>query len=239
MANLVQLRMLENLNGFLFVDKPVGISFATVVKTVKRMFNLVKVGHGGSLDTSASGLLILLINDANKYVGDVMGADRVWTGELQFGRRTNTGDAHGTLLEEKPVPTELPLEKTIADFRGDVFQTENEFCSVRREGSVDYEVVSTGVHKPFMTHVYRFEVEPPREDGRAPFVVAGTKGLIVRTLIDDFGQALGCGATLINVRRTMIGRYSVTAAVPFDSLLKTSISDFPALVRPLSEAFAR
>lgn len=239
MANLVQLRMLENLNGFLFVDKPVGIAFATVVKTVKRMFNLVKVGHGGSLDTAASGLLVLLINDANKYVGDVMGADRVWTGELQLGRRTNTGDAHGTLLEEKPIPADLPLEKTLAEFRGDVFQTENEFCSVRREGSSDYEVVSTGAHKPFMAHVYRFDVEPPREDGRATFTVAGTKGLIVRTLIDDLGQALGCGATLTNLRRTRVGRYAVENAVPFDQLLKTSISDFPTLVRPLSEALAR
>lgn len=239
MANLVQLHMLENLNGFLLVDKPVGIAFSTVVKTVKRMFNLVKVGHGGSLDTAASGLLVLLINDANKYVGDVMGADRVWTGELQLGKRTNTGDAHGVLLEEKPIPAELPLEKTLADFRGDVFQTENAFCSVRREGSLDYEVVSTGAHEPFMAHVYRFEVEVPRPDGRATFTVAGTKGLIVRTLIDDLGAALGCGAVLTNVRRTMVGRYSVADAVPFDQLLKTSMSDFPTLVRPLSEALAR
>ena len=67
MANLVQLRMLEDLDGFLLVDKPAGIAFSTVVKTVKRKFNLVKVGHGGSLDTSASGLLVLLVNDANKF----------------------------------------------------------------------------------------------------------------------------------------------------------------------------
>ena len=65
--------MLENLNGFLLVDKPAGIAFSTVVKTIKRKFNLVKVGHGGSLDAAASGLLVLLINDANKFVGDVMG----------------------------------------------------------------------------------------------------------------------------------------------------------------------
>ena len=76
MANLTQLKMLEGLDGFLLVDKPVGIAFSTVVKTVKRKFNLVKVGHGGSLDAQASGLFILLIGDANKFVGDVMGADR-------------------------------------------------------------------------------------------------------------------------------------------------------------------
>ena len=76
MANLTQLRLLENLNAFLLVDKPSGIAFSTVIKVVKRKFNLVKVGHAGSLDTAASGLMVLLINDANKYVSNVMGADR-------------------------------------------------------------------------------------------------------------------------------------------------------------------
>ena len=92
MANLTQLKMLEGLDGFLLVDKPVGIAFSTVVKTVKRKFNLVKVGHGGSLDAMASGLLILLLNDANKFVDRVMGADRAYTGTMKFGATTDTGD---------------------------------------------------------------------------------------------------------------------------------------------------
>ena len=239
MANLVQLRLLENLNGFLLVDKPVGIAFPTVVKTVKRKFNLVKVGHGGSLDAAASGLFILLINDANKYVGDIMGADRSWSGEMQLGRRTNTGDAHGALLEEKSVPAALSLEEALRDFRGDVFQTENAFCSVRREGSSDYAVVSTGPHKPFLAHVYNFDVETPRADNRAAFTVAATKGLIVRTLIDDLGVALGCGATLTSLRRTAIGRFKVADAIPFERLLETPLADFAALVKPLSEMLAQ
>lgn len=239
MANLVQLRMLENLDGFLLVDKPAGIAFPTVVKTVKRKFNLVKVGHGGALDAAASGLLILLINDANKFVGDVMGADRAWSGELQLGRRTNTGDAQGTLVEEKPIPPSPAFETVLPDFRGDIFQTENAFCSVRREGSSGYEVVSTGPHKPFLAHVYRFELETPREDGRVAFTVAGTKGLIVRTLVDDFGAALGCGATLTKLRRTAVGRFSVADAVPFERLLETPMGDFAGYVKPLSEALSR
>ena len=90
MANLTQLKMLEDLNGFLLVDKPAGIAFSTVVKTVKRKFNLVKVGHGGSLDAQASGLFILLIGDANKFVGDVMGADREYVG---YGRCVGASDS--------------------------------------------------------------------------------------------------------------------------------------------------
>ncbi|MBR1920428.1 MAG: tRNA pseudouridine(55) synthase TruB, partial [Kiritimatiellae bacterium] len=95
MANLAQLKVLENLDGVLLVDKPAGIAFASVVKAVKRKFNLVKVGHGGSLDAMASGLLAVLIGDANKFAAEVMGADRVWAGSLRFGETTDTGDRYG------------------------------------------------------------------------------------------------------------------------------------------------
>ena len=99
MANLTRLRMLEDLDGFLLVDNPAGIAFTSVVKTVKRKFNLVKVGHGGSLDAAATGLLVLMVNDANRFVGDVMGADRSYEGVMRLGVSTNTHDVQG-----EPVP---------------------------------------------------------------------------------------------------------------------------------------
>ena len=157
MANLTQLKMLEGLDGFLLVDKPVGIAFSTVVKTVKRKFNLVKVGHGGSLDAQASGLFILLIGDANKFVGDVMGADREYTGTLKRGETTDTGDAWGRPI---PLPTRLA---TLDDLKGDVFQVEPKFCAIRKEGTAEYEVVDTGEHKQFLAHVYRMKVEEVEE----------------------------------------------------------------------------
>ena len=132
--------MLEDLDGFLLVDKPAGIAFSSVVKTVKRKFNLVKVGHGGSLDAMATGLLVLLINDANKFVGDVMGADRAYEGVMRLGISTNTHDVQG-----EPTGGSAPdggwnaafMERALAalpEFKGDVFQTESRWCSVRREG---------------------------------------------------------------------------------------------------------
>ena len=99
MANLAQLKVLEGLDGVLLVDKPAGIAFASVVKAVKRRFNLIKVGHGGSLDAMASGLLVLLINDANRQVGDVMGAPGV-LGQDGGGLRRRGGPGaapHGDL----------------------------------------------------------------------------------------------------------------------------------------------
>lgn len=219
MANLAQLKMLEGLDGFLLVDKPVGIAFSTVVKTVKRKFNLVKVGHGGSLDAQASGLFILLIGDANKFVGDVMGADREYTGTLKRGETTDTGDAWG-----RPVPLPSRLA-TLDDLKGDIFQVEPKFCAIRKEGTAEYEVVDTGEHKQFLAHVYRFDM---KDDGA--FELKASKGVIVRALAQDMG------ATLMSLRRTKIGKFDVKDAVPFDKLLTIEMKDFASCVMPLSKA---
>ena len=229
MANLTQLKMLEGLDGFLLVDKPVGIAFSTVVKTVKRKFNLVKVGHGGSLDAQASGLFILLIGDANKFVGDVMGADREYTGTLKRGETTDTGDAWGRPI---PLPSRLA---TLDDLKGDVFQVEPKFCAIRKEGTAEYEVVDTGEHKQFLAHVYRFAIEGTGngEQGtgqEVKFSLRASKGVIVRALAQDMG------ATLTSLRRTKIGKFDVADAVPFDKLLTIEMKDFASCVMPLSKA---
>ena len=103
MANLTQMKILEGLDGFLLVDKPVNIPFASVVKTVKRKFGLIKVGHGGSLDAQASGLMVLLIGDANKFTDQVMGGDREYEGKMDASFVTNTGDAWGKKVEKAEV----------------------------------------------------------------------------------------------------------------------------------------
>ena len=221
--------MLEGLNGFLLVDKPVGIAFSTVVKTVKRKFNLVKVGHGGSLDAQASGLFILLIGDANKFVGDVMGADREYTGTLKLGETTDTGDAWGRPI---PLPSRLA---TLDDLKGDVFQVEPKFCAIRKEGTAEYEVVDTGEHQQFLAHVYRLAIEGAgnREQGIGQdvrFSLRTSKGVIVRALAQDMG------ATLTSLRRTKIGKFDIKDAVPFDKLLETEMKDFATCVLPLSKA---
>jgi tRNA pseudouridine55 synthase len=126
MANLTQLRLLENLNAFLLVDKPSGIAFSTVIKVVKRKFNLVKVGHAGSLDTAASGLMVLLINDANKYVSNVMGADREYEGRMRLGVKTDTHDINGRILSEAPLAgdeeSKLRDDAFLKEFKGDVLR---------------------------------------------------------------------------------------------------------------------
>ena len=219
MANLMQMKVLEDLNGFLLVDKPAGIAFASVLKAVKRKFNLVKVGHGGSLDAMASGLFILLLGDANKFVGDVMGADREYTGVKKRGETTDTGDVWGRSI---PLPSRVA---SVDEVRGDLFQTEPRFCAIRKEGTAEYEVVDTGDHSQFLAHVYRFDL---MDDGA--FGLKASKGVIVRALAQDMG------ATLMSLRRTKVGKFDVADAIPFDRLLETEMKDFPSCVTPLSKA---
>ena len=229
MANLTQLRILEELDGLVLVDKPEGIAFSTVVKTVKRKFNLVKLGHGGSLDASASGLLVLLLNGANRYVDRVMGADRVYEGSLLFGETTDTGDRNGRPV---PVPSRV---MGAAEVRGDMFQTEPRFCAVRREGSAGYEIADTGDHSQFLAHVYKFELDggPSAAERRGEpvkFSLFASKNLLPRALAQDMG------ATLVSLRRTKIGRLDVADAIPFDKILEMGLGDFPSCVTPLSKA---
>jgi len=229
MANLVQLRILEELDGLVLVDKPEGIAFSTVVKTVKRKFNLVKLGHGGSLDASASGLFVLLLNGANRYVDRIMGADREYEGTLLFGETTDTGDRNGRSV---PLP---PRTLALGEARGDMFQTEPRFCAVRREGSAGYEIADTGEHQQFLAHIYRFEVEGGASAAERPgvparFTLRASRNLLPRALAQDLG------ATLVSLRRTKVGVLDVADAVPFDRLLDTAICDFPSCVTPISKA---
>lgn len=243
MANLTQLHLLEGLSGFLLIDKPTGLSFSTIVKTVKRKFNLTKVGHGGSLETAASGLLILLINDANRYCNDIMGMDRSYSGEMTLGITTNTHDIQGAVTATQPVAESLDFTAALAACSGDIFQTESRWSAIRKEQSAFYEVVDTGEHKVQMAHVYSLKLGEPgavtAEGTRVlPFTLRATKGLIVRTLVNDFGLELGCGAALSALRRLRMGRFSIDEALSFDQILAAEQADLPALVQPMARMMA-
>lgn len=226
MANLTQLRILEGLDGFLLVDKPVNIPFSSVIKTVKRMFGLVKVGHGGALDAQSSGLMVLLIGDANKFTDQVMGGDREYEGTIDTTYVTNTGDSQGEKLESNVGAGEWSVD--LAQFKGDVFQTEPKFAAIRREGTADYEVVDTGEHRQFLGHVYKLSLEDGVRERK--FYLKATKNVLPRAL------ALDMGATLVSLRRTRQWKFELKDAVPFDRILNTAPTDFASLVLPIGAA---
>lgn len=235
------MKILEGVSGFLPVDKPRGIAFSSVMKTVKRKFNLVKVGHGGSLDAYATGLFVIVVGDANRLAGELMGADRSYEGTMVLGRRTDTRDVFGAVEKECAAAAgEAEIDAALASFKGDVFQTEPRMCTVRRDGAATYDTADTGEHAPVLSHVYSLKRTGLEQmDGgfkRLGFTVSGTKNLIVRALAGDIGEELGCGAALETLRRTRIGRMDLSSAIPFEKILETDPASFPSLVVPPAKA---
>lgn len=237
MANLDSLALSASLDGVLLVDKPLNIATHDVVKAVKQHFNLVKIGHGGTLDPNATGLLVLLLGNATRLSADIMGRNRAYEACVRFGRATNTGDAQGEILKEQAVDalTREDVEAAVRrDFLGDVFQKPPAFSVIKMPAHVSYDIVPTDEKERTdrLVHVFRMAVtafEPPC----ARFDLLSTKGVCVRALADDLGRVLGCGASLESLRRTACGAFSVTEAIGFMELLKLEPAAFRARVLPM------
>ena len=240
MANLDSIARLAELDGVLLVDKPTNISSHDVVKAVKQYFNLVKVGHGGTLDPNATGLLVLLVGDATRLSADLMGRDRTYCGVIRLGRTTNTFDREGETVAEKPfdaVTRERFDEVVRKEFLGDSFQKPPAFSVIKMPAHPTYDIVRTAEESErteHLVHVYRLAVTdfaPPR----IAFEMSCTKGTVPRVLVHDIGQALGCGASLDELRRTRCGKFSLDDAIGFMDLLKLDAPSFRAHVIPMCE----
>ena len=220
MARLESIAMLAELDGAVLVDKPANMASHDVVKAVKQHFNLVKVGHGGTLEPNATGLFVLLVGDGTRLAEDLMGRDRAFTATIRLGRVTDTQDREGRTLSESPVAvTREALDAALPEFRGDIFQTPPAFSTIKMTGHPGYDIVETPA------------------DERAPplvtFDLFCTKGVCVRALAHDIGAALGCGACLESLRRVKCGSLDVADAISFMDLLKLDAVGFRArVVRP-------
>ena len=237
MANLATIAALAELNGAVVVDKPAGMAPHDVVKTVKTVFNLVKVGHGGTIPPNASGVFPVLLGDATRLSSDIMGRDRSFEGVMRLGRTTDTFDREGHTLSEKPFDgvTREKFDAALPEFIGDVFQTEPEYSAILKHGVTGYEIVKTSSDEPRtprLHHVYRFDVvefAPPM----VSFSIRCTKGLSIRALANDLGAALGCGASIESLRRTKAGPISIEDATPIMELVKLHPADFASKVLPM------
>lgn len=244
MANLDSIARLAELDGILLVDKPANIASHDVVKAVKQHFNLVKVGHGGTLDPNATGLLVLLVGNGTRLSADLMGRDRTYSGVLRLGRSTNTGDRDGELLAEVPFDsvTRERFEATVRkDFLGDIFQKPPAFSVIKMPMHTSYDIVRTAEENERterLVHVFRLAATsfaPPL----VAFELSCTKDTLPRVLAHDLGQALGCGASLDELRRTRCGKFSIDDAIGFMELLKLDAPEFRARVIPMSGAYVQ
>lgn len=227
----------EGTDGLLLVDKPAGLTSHDVVDHVRRQFRFPKVGHGGTLDPMATGLLVLLIGRGTKRSEQVMNSDKIYEGILQLGVTTDTEDVDGrVLLERDPSGvTEAALRAAIEKRRGDQMQTPPMVSAVKRDGVPLYKLARKGKtveREARLIHIYEFELlsfEPPT----ARFRLRCTKGTYVRTLVADIGEELGCGAFLQALRRTATGDFRVEDAHPLEDLLRMTPEDLLAKVLPL------
>ena len=210
-------------DGLLFVDKPSGPTSHDIVAKIRHHFRIPKVGHGGTLDPMATGLLILLLGKGTKISERVMGHDKAYEGTLRLGIETDSQDADGQIVAETNASA-ITAEQVGEQMRlrlGDQMQMPPMVSAIKIKGVPLYKLARKGEtveRPPKLIHVYRFDLldfAPP--DVR--FVVECTKGTYVRALAHDIGQALGVGAHLSQLRRTKIGRFDVAGAATLDELL--------------------
>ncbi len=224
------------LDGALLVDKPVGPTSHDVVDAVRRQFQLRKVGHCGTLDPNATGLLVLVLGRATRLSERLMSDDKVYEGILRLGESTSTYDAQGELTHSLPVPplTLDQLNEVAQTFVGDQMQLPPMVSAVKQNGVPLYKLARKGIEverKERFIHIYTFQISQYSAPD-AHFRVACTKGTYVRTLAHDLGQKLGCGAHLASLRRLVSGKFDVAQALPLDAVLRLSSAELQARVIP-------
>jgi len=224
------------LDGALLIDKPTGMTSHDVVDDIRRNFGIKKVGHCGTLDPNATGLLIIVLGRATKLSERLMSDDKVYEGTIKFGESTNSFDSDGELVASLPVPpiTLDELNALAAEFVGDQMQTPPMVSAVKKAGVPLYKLARKGVEvqrEPRLIHIYNFQFST-YEEPMARFRLACTKGTYVRSIAHELGQKVGCGAHLVQLSRTKSGKFEVSQATPLQQILTLSPTEWEERVIP-------
>ena len=232
----------RSVSGFLLLDKPAEITSNAALQTVKRMFNAVKAGHTGSLDPLATGLLPLCFGQATKFSQFLLDADKRYLARVKLGVITDSGDADGEVIETRTVPeiSDVQLEKALSHYRGEIIQVPSMFSAIKIDGQPLYKLARKGIEverKGRPITVYELRVTD-REVDEFTLEVQCSKGTYVRTLVEDVGEDLGCGAHVIGLRRLSAGPFDQTEAVNMSQLeeLKGNWTELDKLLLPVSAA---
>lgn len=234
------------LDGVLLVDKPPDHTSHDVVARIRGRFRLLKVGHGGTLDPAATGLLAILLGRATKLSGRIMGHDKAYEGVIRLGAETDTFDAQGRIVRCAPDETMARVSfadaaREAAAMRGDRLQVPPMVSACKINGVPLYKLARKGEEverKARLVHVYEFTLrEGAAAWPDAAFRVRCTKGTYIRVLASELGAALGVGAHLLSLRRTASGPFEVKEAVELETLLA---GDSPEpYVLPIPDVLAR
>ncbi|HAT39230.1 tRNA pseudouridine(55) synthase TruB [Polynucleobacter necessarius] len=219
--------MANRIDGVVLLDKPAGMSSQGAVTAVKRAFNAEKAGHTGTLDPMATGLLPICLGEATKYSQGLLEVDKTYIARVRFGSRTDTGDAEGQIIEELPLPVftsdseiKVALDALLPKFTGAISQVPPMYSALKRDGKPLYEYARAGVElertpRDIAIHAIRWtEMQWPE----ATLEVSCSKGTYIRVLAEDIGNALGCGAHSVGLRRTEVGHLNLEQSFTIESI---------------------
>ncbi|MCL2830971.1 MAG: tRNA pseudouridine(55) synthase TruB [Betaproteobacteria bacterium] len=229
-------RRWQRIDGLLLLDKPSGITSNDALQKARRLVNAAKAGHTGTLDPLASGLLPLCFGEATKFSADLLDADKSYEATLRFGIVTATGDSEGEIIETRPV-THTPADLTalLPRFTGALRQTPPMYSALKHQGKPLYELARQGIEierAPREITIHKLKLLDADAISARIFVTC-SKGAYIRTLAEDIGAALGCGAHLIALRRTGVGALDLERAWTLEALAALPESERAQALLPL------
>ena len=214
-------RVRRAVHGVLILDKPHGFSSNAALQKVRWLLNAEKAGHTGSLDPLATGVLPLCFGEATKFSQYLLDADKAYETLAQLGVTTSTGDAEGEVLERRDVAvTRAGIEALLPRFRGDIQQVPPMYSALKKDGQPLYKLARAGEvveREARSVTISQLELLALDND-QARLAVSCSKGTYIRTLVEDLGQMLGCGAHVAELRRTQAGPFTLAQAVSLETL---------------------
>lgn len=223
----------RQVNGILLLDKPTGITSNEALQLVKHLYHARKAGHTGSLDKMATGLLPLCFGEATKFSGFLLDADKHYIATCRLGARTTTGDAMGQVIEEFPVPklTRQQVETVMDDFRGEIEQIPPMYSALKHKGQRLYALAYQGIEverAPRKVTIHQLDITGLYGDS-LDIEVRCTKGTYIRTLAEDIGRKLGCGAHVSALRRIGAGPFRASAMQKLEDIEEIAGDGFASL----------
>ena len=229
-------------SGFLLVDKPSGITSSKLVQVIKKTFSLNKIGHTGTLDPLATGLMVLCVGQATKFSQFLLVKDKSYRVSIKLGVTTDTFDAEGLVTSEKDVNhvTRDLIEASLTNFQGEIEQIPPMYSAIKKNGVPLYKMARRGLKvdlEPRKVRIY--EIKMLGFDGKfLDLKVCCSKGTYIRTIAADLGDVLGCGAHVAELRRLSVGTYDEKNMLTFDELVKLENPDGLAdHLLPIASAF--
>ncbi|MBF0593512.1 MAG: tRNA pseudouridine(55) synthase TruB [Candidatus Omnitrophica bacterium] len=220
------------MEGIIVVDKPSGMTSHDVVSRVRRSLNMKKVGHAGTLDPLATGVLIILVGNSTRLFDKFVGFDKAYDATMQLGLKTHSADIQGQTLQERPFDgiSRKDVEAAFLRFTGDIEQIPPMVSAVKHKGERLYKLARKGINVVREPRKVRVDVLKVL-DFSLPFVkfcLDCSKGTYVRQVAEDVGEVLGCGACITEIRRTKVGPFGIESAVKLEELNESHLRRWPA-----------